>query len=112
VTAFVARVAWTNLAPSVHVLTDHVVIDPAELSRVVAAVPGVVGCHRVRSRGADGAVAVDLHIHVDGELSLYEAHEIADAVEAAIGAAFPAVGDVHVHVEPATHIDRETPLPG
>jgi cation diffusion facilitator family transporter len=112
VVGFIARVAWTILSPNLRVLTDGVVLDPAEVARVVTAVPGVVGCHRIRSRGNDTAAAVDLHIHVDGDLTLREAHDIASEVEAAIGRGFRSVLDVHVHVEPATELDQPTPLPG
>jgi cation diffusion facilitator family transporter len=111
VVGFIGKVAWTILAPNLRVLTDTVMIDPDAVKRVVTGVHGVVGCHRIRSRGSPGAVAVDLHIHVDGELSLREAHDIASAVEQAIDRNFADVTDVNVHVEPASDLDAETPLP-
>jgi cation diffusion facilitator family transporter len=112
VVGFIAKVAWTILQPNVKVLTDSTMVDPEAIARVVGKVPGVLGCHRVRSRGAPDAVTVDLHVHVDGDLSLREAHDIASAVERAIDGGFPEVIDVNVHVEPAGYIDYETPLPG
>lgn len=111
VVGFIGKVAWSILAPNLRILSDTTMLDPAAVARVVADVPGVVGSHRVRSRGTPGKVSVDLHIHVDGELPLREAHDIADAVERAITRAFPEATDVHVHVEPAGHLDDETPVP-
>jgi cation diffusion facilitator family transporter len=112
VVGFIAKVAWTILAPNLKVLTDSTMVDPEAVSAIVGKVPGVVGCHRVRSRGTLDAVTVDLHVHVDGELSLREAHDIASAVERAIETGFREVIDVNVHVEPAAYVDYETPLPG
>jgi divalent metal cation (Fe/Co/Zn/Cd) transporter len=63
-------------------------------------VPGVRGVHRVRSRGTRAAVHVDLHVLLDGDLSLRRAHDFAHEVESAICAEFPEVVDVTVHTEP------------
>jgi divalent metal cation (Fe/Co/Zn/Cd) transporter len=38
---------------------------------------------------------------VDGDLTLREAHEVADAIEEAVRRAHPEVVDVVVHLEPA-----------
>ena len=45
---------------------------------------------------------VDIHIHVDGELSVRQGHEIARAVKYALLRSPLSVTDVAVHVEPAT----------
>jgi divalent metal cation (Fe/Co/Zn/Cd) transporter len=44
---------------------------------------------------------VDLVMHVDGHVTLDEAHALADRVEAALMGAHPDIVDVVVHVEPA-----------
>ncbi|HTM20433.1 MAG TPA: cation diffusion facilitator family transporter [Kofleriaceae bacterium] len=100
VVLFIGRIAWTVLASNLGVLVDQAVIDPARVRALAVQVPGVVGCHRVRSRGTARHVQLDLHIHVDGEQSLASAHEIAHRVEDAIRAAQPEVIDVTVHMEP------------
>jgi divalent metal cation (Fe/Co/Zn/Cd) transporter len=63
-------------------------------------VDGVRSCRDVRSRGMEGTVYVDLKIDVDPLLTTAKAHELADAVEERLQAAFPEVVDVVVHVEP------------
>ncbi len=45
---------------------------------------------------------VDLHLRVDGEISVRSGHNIAHEVKAAIRATNPRITDVLVHVEPAT----------
>lgn len=106
VIAFIARIAWGILRSNVTVLVDRVTIDPARIAEIARAVPGVDDCHRVRSRGPEGAAEVDLHLLVDGELPLREAHAIAHRVEEALRREIPAIVDVTIHVEPAGDPDE------
>ena len=61
----------------------------------------MVSCREIRTRGGPGAVYVDLVAHVDGDLSLRAAHDVADAIEEAVRRNHPEVVDVVVHLEPA-----------
>ena len=65
------------------------------------AVPGVRACRDVRTRGEQGAVYVDLVVHVDGDLTLRAAHDVADRIEGVLQQAHPEIVDVVVHLEPA-----------
>jgi divalent metal cation (Fe/Co/Zn/Cd) transporter len=65
-------------------------------------VRGVRGVHAVRSRGGEGRIWVDLHIQVDPELRVDEAHEIASEVAASVAGHIERPTDVTVHIEPAT----------
>ncbi len=81
-------------------LSDSVRIPPPAVAAVVCSVPGVLGCHRVRTRGLPTDVYVDLHVQVDGSIPVEAAHAIAETVERAVAEAFPQVLDVIAHVEP------------
>ena len=96
----IAHVAWRILSANVGVLLDRAMIPAHVVRRVVLAVPGVVGCHRVRSRGIDGAVQIDLHVLVDGGLVLRDAHLISHAVENQVRQSFPEIVDITIHIEP------------
>jgi cation diffusion facilitator family transporter len=85
-----------------HVLTDSAVIAPEALAVVVRAIPGVLGCREVRSRGVPGAIYLDLVVHVDGDLPLRAAHALADQIEAVLRREQPGIVDVLVHLEPAS----------
>ncbi len=100
VVVIIARVAWKVLSSNLSILVDRAVVDPEQVCRIASAVPGVLDCHRVRSRGSGGAVHVDLHIQVDGEMPLRDAHDLAHQVEAQLRAEMPTIVDVTVHVEP------------
>lgn len=86
------------------------------IRKTILDTPGVDDTHRIRTRCiGSGAVAVDLHITVSGNLTVSEGHYIAADVKYRIlGLAVPGVDskavDVMVHVEPS---DPETPaFPG
>jgi cation diffusion facilitator family transporter len=89
------------LLRSFHVLTDRAVIAPETVQETVLSVTEVKSVRGIRTRGTDDAVYVDLIAHVDGELTLHAAHEVADRIEEAVKRAHPAVVDVVVHLEPA-----------
>lgn len=91
------------------VLCDRAVIEPAAVERAVMAVEGVKSCHAVRSRGRADDVSLDLHLQVEGRMTLEEAHALSHAVAARLKERFPGVSDVLVHIEPLKR--REPPLP-
>jgi cation diffusion facilitator family transporter len=96
----IAVVSWRILAANLGVLVDRVQLDAARVKDAAMAVVGVMGVHRVRSRGVDGAAHLDLHLQVDGGMSVRDAHGISHQVEDALRQAFPGVIDVTIHIEP------------
>ena len=106
VMAVIARVAWKILAANVGVLVDRAMIPADDVRGVALGLKGVEGCHRVRTRGLEGAVQLDLHLLVDGALPVRDAHEISHKVEDALRKRFPEIVDVTIHVEPEDEEDE------
>jgi divalent metal cation (Fe/Co/Zn/Cd) transporter len=83
-------------------LMDEAVPD-ATLARIREIIStegaGAVEAHDLRTRHAGPATFVEFHLVVPGEMTVFEAHEICDRVEAAIAGAIPEVR-VTIHVEP------------
>lgn len=100
VCGFIARAAVRVFRSVDQTLSDRARLDPREVEAVALGVPGVLGCHDVRTRGTASHVAVDLHVQVDPEASITAGHAIAESVERAVCARFPEVSDVIAHVEP------------
>jgi cation diffusion facilitator family transporter len=100
VTILIGRTALQIFRRSFRSLLDVAELDPQQVVETALAVPGVVDCHAVRSRASGGFVHVDLHIHVDPEMSVSLAHDITHLVESAIRRRFSDVGDVIIHTEP------------
>ncbi|MDH6356522.1 cation diffusion facilitator family transporter [Parabacteroides sp. PF5-9] len=71
-----------------------------KIFEAVDRVPGAHNPHRVRSRQIGNMYMIDLDIEANGEISLHEAHAIADEVENSIKRSIENVYDIVVHVEP------------
>jgi cation diffusion facilitator family transporter len=63
-------------------------------------VPSVREVHNVSVLDVGGRTEVSLHLKLPGEVTLEEAHEVANQVESAIVAAVPEVDSVQTHIEP------------
>jgi cation diffusion facilitator family transporter len=110
--AIAAIIAWQAgqiLLSAFNVLTDRAVIPAEMLEPLAAAVPGVLRVHDVRSRGRRDAVHVDLTVHLDGGMSLGQAHDVADRIEAELERVHPEIVDVVVHLEPEGHEGGSAP---
>ena len=88
-------------------------VEPAEAAGVreratVAAltVPEVREVHNVRALEVDGRYELSLHVKLPRELSLTEAHDAVERLEAAITQALPELRSVHTHIEPLAGTDR------
>jgi cation diffusion facilitator family transporter len=63
-------------------------------------VPSVREVHNVSVLDVGGRTEVSLHLKLPGEMTLEEAHDVANQVESAIAAAVPEVDSVQTHIEP------------
>lgn len=73
------------------------------LFTAVKTVQGVSNPHRVRIRKIAALWDIDMDIEVDPDITLHDAHELAEQVETAVRKAIPEVYDIVVHMEPAGH---------
>ena len=101
-------VAFNIIRDNAQTLLDRAVLNPADIRAVVLGVPGVFGCHRIRTRGLIDAVQLDLHMMVDPDMTLRSAHALSHRVEEALRGTFAQLNDVTIHVEPTG--DVEEPL--
>jgi cation diffusion facilitator family transporter len=68
---------------------------------VASSVPGVVDVEKCYARKMGLDYYVDLHVGVDGNISVHQGHEIAHRVKSAIQESDSRIADVLVHIEPA-----------
>ena len=66
---------------------------------IAAEAEGAVEAHDLKTRHAGSATFVEFHLVVPAEMTVYDAHEICDRIEAAVGKALPDTR-VTIHVEP------------
>jgi cation diffusion facilitator family transporter len=92
--------AWGVFRQASATLSDSARIPPADVCAVALRVPGVMGCHTIRTRGSEAEVYVDLHVQVDPESSVAAGHQVAENVEREVAESFSQVVDVIAHLEP------------
>jgi cation diffusion facilitator family transporter len=66
-------------------------------------VPGVVKTEKCWVRKSGMRYWVDIHVHVNGNMSVHEGHTIAHDLKGKLMDALPEIEDVLVHIEPAEH---------
>ena len=82
------------------ILADRVVMDERQLRSAVTGVSGVLGCHRIRTRGTSDHIFLDLHLWMRPDMSLFDAHALSHVVKDRLMDQFPALQDVIIHIEP------------
>ena len=92
--------AWKIIKQGSMVLCDQAILSEEAIIGLAMEVDGVQGCHKVRSRGRQDDLQIDLHIQVDSAATIDEAHQIGHCVADAVRQEFEGVSDVVVHVEP------------
>lgn len=102
VSLFIIRIAWRLTIPSLDELLEKSLPDTMEeeIERIVLTVDGVSNVHHLRTRRIGGSVAIEMHIRMDGNMTLYMAHDKATLVEQKLKAVFGERCHVGVHVEP------------
>jgi cation diffusion facilitator family transporter len=100
------------LAPPVRELLDVQFQPVVEQARVIAAEnPRVLNVQKTMARKSGTQYWLDMHIWVDPEMSVRDAHTLAHAIKDAIRAANPSIQDILIHVEPAPPPDKGPPGP-
>jgi ferrous-iron efflux pump FieF len=102
--------AWRIGRDSLDHLMDRELPDEtrARIFEIARTHPDIRDVHDLRTRANGSSIHVQLHLELDGALTLQRAHEAADSVEAAIAAAFPGA-DVIAHMDPVGVVERARP---
>ena len=79
----------------------------ASVRRLASGVDGVIGTEKCRIRKIGLHLALDIHVVVDGDLSVRHGHEIAHLVKEQLLASQHRINDVTVHIEPAVSGHRD-----
>jgi len=106
VAIMIAKIGVDILRETLPVLVDQAAFDPGQIAQVVDDVGGIESFHRVRSRGAAGSAAIDLHVRVSAEKTVREANVIADEVRRRL-LTLDGVSDVTVHIEAARQSEQD-----
>jgi cation diffusion facilitator family transporter len=99
----IATNGWRLLFPALREMLDTAPRGEivSKIQEAAASVAGVMNVEKCLVRKMGISFYVDLHVGVDGSISVTEGHDIAHRVKDAIKETDPRIADVLVHVEPA-----------
>ena len=99
----VARMGWSFAWDALHDLTDRAATEEqvAAIAADIRATPGVIGLHGLKTRKTGDMILADVHLEIDGSLSVAQGHEIALAAKVRVMRRHPVL-DLMTHVDPVT----------
>jgi len=100
IAGFIGYACWEIFKSTSGILADRFVIPEEAIREVVRTVPEVEGCHHIRTRGSNDFVFLDLHVWMDRDMRLDEAHRLSHVVKDRLMARFPQIKDAIIHIEP------------
>lgn len=71
-----------------------------EILAIILATPNVYKPHNLRTRRIGSDIAIEVHIRVNGEMTVFASHEISKEIERALRARFGERTAVAIHIEP------------
>jgi cation diffusion facilitator family transporter len=102
VSLFIVKVAYSLLMPSLEELLERSLPKDVEqrIEQIILSVDGVSSPHHLRTRRIGSAYAIEVHIRMDGNLTLTQAHAVTTAVERLLKQEFGESTHVGIHTEP------------
>lgn len=102
VSLFIVKVAISILKNSLDELLEHSLSEEVEqeIVQIILSVEGVSSPHHLRTRRIGNNYAVEVHIRMNGDLSLFDAHRMTSVVERLLKERFGENTIVTIHTEP------------
>ena len=102
VSVFIIKVAIDLVKPCIDELLEKSLPKDVEekILSITTAFPEVNSPHHLRTRRIGNNIAIELHIRMNGSMSLREAHDITKSIEAALKQEFGANTHIGIHMEP------------
>jgi len=101
ISIMILKSGFDILIYSLQVFLDKSMINENDIYSFVMSIPNVLFCHKIRSRGKRSHITVDLHIGVNSNMSIIDAHELSHKIENMIIEEFEGVSEVIIHLEPS-----------
>src|SRR4030095_5109436 len=111
VAGFIGHACWSIAQEASRILADEIVIPEAEGREVGQSLPQVLGCEKIRTRGSADYAFLDLHLWLNGSMSLEHAHATSHVVKDRLMTKFPQLADVVIHIEPPPSASLGNPKP-
>lgn len=98
---YIAYGSYHVARPAIDQLMDRELdlADREAICNLVLETPGVMGMHELKTRASGQAQFIQMHVVVDGQKTVHDAHLMADELEATLGEYFPRA-DILIHIDP------------
>lgn len=80
------------------------------INNISSSVKGVKGIHNISSSETENGLFISLHVMVDRNMSLEEAHNVSDEIEEQIKKAVTNVNHITIHLEPYVSVAQSIPV--
>lgn len=90
--------SWKALKELIDTALSH--DEVKAIRETISNIDGVIDLHMLRTRLMGGRALVDVHLQVDGDISVSEGHQISENVRSQVISDFESVDDVLVHIDP------------
>lgn len=99
----VGKMGWNFLWDALHDLADRAATkeEVAAIAAEILATPGVEGMHELKTRKTGDMILADVHLEIDGSLTVAEGHDIAQQVMNNVRSRHPVLY-LMTHVDPVT----------
>lgn len=103
VSTFIIKVAIDLVKPCIDELLEKSLPNEVEgkILSIIQSFSEVKSPHHLRTRRIGNNIAIEIHIRMDGAMSLKDAHEITKNIEAALKEEFGKDTHIGIHMEPA-----------
>ncbi|MDD5366523.1 MAG: cation diffusion facilitator family transporter [Gallionellaceae bacterium] len=97
----VVRMGWSFAWDALHDLMDRAATEEqvAGIAREILATPGVAGFHELKTRKSGDMILADVHLEIDGRLTVAQGHDIARQAKLNVIARHPVLY-LMTHVDP------------
>ena len=102
VSIFIIKVAVELIKPCIDELVERSLPEEVEqrIHALILQSPQVSSPHHLRTRRIGSYIAIEVHIRMDGQISLSEAHQVASDIERRLKAEFGEKTHIGIHMEP------------
>ena len=102
VSVFILKVGYDIMKPALEELLEKSLPEDTEneIVSILNSVDGVEGVHKLRTRKIGDGIAINVHLEMEGDIPLTEAHAIANEAESALKRKYGENTYVGIHMEP------------
>lgn len=106
ISVFIVKAGIEIFLPTVGILTDKATVDPDQVKSVVMAFEHVKDVHKIRSRGSQSSIYVELHVLVTPTIDVETAHKLSHDIQDELRHAIQPELEANIHIEPylADHV--------